>query len=84
MAGLAFCGHVFAIKLVARRRCTPWMVRLNVVAVALTLAAMAIAGVLAEPGRVGWSVLVAWLVGHFGWSVVLSSWILAGGAVEGE
>lgn len=82
LAVLAFAGHVIALKILTRCRCTPWMVRLNVIAVALTVVAMAVAGVLAEPGHAGWAVLVAWLVGHFGWSMVLSTWILAGGAVE--
>lgn len=84
LAALAFCGHAIALSLVARDRFTRPMVRANVIAVALTLVAMAVAGVLAAPGQGGMAVLVTWLVGHFAWSMVLSIWILAGGALTDE
>jgi hypothetical protein len=47
----------------------------------LTLAAMVGAYGFAEDGERGWSLLVAWLVGHFAWSGILATWILRGGAI---
>ena len=81
LAAIAFAGHTPGLKIMAGSRFTPLLVRVNVVAAVLTVAAMVAAGVLAAPGEGPWAVLVAWLIGHFAWSVVFSSWILAGGAI---
>lgn len=86
LAAVAFAGHVPGLSIAARwrwvpaHRLTPALVRVNVVAVVLTLAAMAAAGLLARDGERGWAVLVAWLVGHFAWSTIFALWIVAGGA----
>jgi hypothetical protein len=84
LALIAFLGHVPGLKLFARCRFTPALVRVNVVAVVLTLVAMAAAWLAAEGGQRGWWTLVAWLVGHFLWSTIFAAWILLGGAVRPE
>ncbi len=81
LAAIAFAGHTPGLKIMARCRFTPWLVRINVVAALLTVGAMVAAGVLAAPGGGPMAVLVAWLIGHFAWSLVFSAWILAGGAI---
>lgn len=84
LAVIAFLGHVPGLKLFARCRFTPSLVRVNVVAVVLTLLAMAAAWLAAGDGqRAGWT-LVAWLVGHFLWSTIFAAWIVRGGAVRTE
>ncbi len=81
LAAIAFCGHTPGLKILVGCRFTPLLVRVNVVAALLTVAAMVAAGVLAPAGSGGWAVLWAWLVGHFAWSIVFSAWILRGGAI---
>lgn len=83
-AAVAFAGHVPGLKIATRVRLTPRLKRVNVVAAVATLVAMAIAYFVAEPGGRGYAVLIAWLVGHFAWSITFSSWILMGGAVVPE
>lgn len=82
LAVLAFVGHTPGIKLLVRCRFTPRLVRVNLVAAGLTVVAMIVAGIVAAPGHRGFAVLVAWLFGHFAWSVIFSGWILRGGAIE--
>jgi len=82
LAAIAFAGHTPGLKLLTRCRFTPRLVRVNVVAALATVLAMVLAGLLADPGRGAWAVLYAWLIGHFAWSIVFSSWILAGGAID--
>jgi hypothetical protein len=81
LAIVGFVGHTPGLKLFVRCRFTPRLVRVNVIAVVLTLAAMAGAFALADPGERAWSVALAWLVGHFIWSGILALWILLGGAI---
>jgi hypothetical protein len=81
LAVVGFMGHTPGLKLFARCRFTSRLVRVNIAAALLTLAAMAGAYVLADEGERGWSVLWAWLVGHFLWSGILATWILLGGAI---
>ena len=81
VAFVAFLGHAPGLRLATPVRFTARGVRINVIAVALTLIAMAVSGFVAPPGQGPWAVLVAWLLGHFAWGTILSIWILAGGAV---
>ena len=81
LAAVAFAGHIPGLKLVTRTRLTPSLVRVNIIAAAATLLAMGVAYAVAAPGHRGWTVLVTWLIAHFAWSIVFSSWILLGGAV---
>lgn len=81
LAAVAFAGHIPGLKLFTRTRLTPQLVRVNVVAVALTLAAMGLAFALSPNGARGFAVLVAWLIAHFAWSFVFATWIVMGGAV---
>ncbi len=84
LALIAFVGHAPGLWWFARRRLGPRALRVNLVAVALTLLAMAVAH--GFPGGDGpWGrVLVAWLVGHFSWSCVLAAWVFLGGATMGR
>jgi hypothetical protein len=81
LAVVGFVGHTPGLKLLARCRFTTRLVRINIAAVLLTLVAMVGAYGLADDGERGWSLLVAWLVGHFLWSGILATWILLGGAI---
>ncbi|MEM7157326.1 MAG: hypothetical protein AAF799_31055 [Myxococcota bacterium] len=81
LAGIAFMGHIPGLKLLTRARFTPMLVRVNVVAAVATVAAMVVAGLLAEPGAGAMAVFWAWLIGHFAWSFVFAGWILGGGAI---
>ncbi|MEZ4385139.1 MAG: hypothetical protein R3A79_27665 [Nannocystaceae bacterium] len=78
LALLGFVGHAPALRLVGGVRFTPRFVRTNLIAVGLTLAAMASAGLLAPDGAGGRAVLVTWLALHFVWSAIVSAWILGG------
>ncbi len=78
MAALGFLGHAPGLKIVARVRFNRRFVRVNLVAVGLTLAAMVVAGLVAPAGLGGWWVFVVWLGLHFVWSALLSAWILGG------
>lgn len=82
LAGIAFMGHTPGLKILVGCRFTPWLVRVNIVAAGLTVAAMVGAGLMAPPGQGGWAVLFAWLIGHFAWSVIFAAWILRGGAID--
>jgi O-antigen/teichoic acid export membrane protein len=66
VAALLF--HALGLRLFAKRRLTPFVLKLNVVALVATAAAMALAGL--EWGFTG--VAVAWLVGHTVWSITLA------------
>lgn len=75
LAALAFAGHVFGLWLVGYRlgaAKTP----LNRLALAATALAMVAGGFAGG----AWGVLVAWLVGHFGWSMYLARSVLRGEA----
>lgn len=82
LAALGFLGHAPGLKLVARVRFCRRFVRVNLIAVGLTLAAMAVAGLLAPSDAAGRWVFVVWLVLHFTWSTILSGWILGGEPFE--
>lgn len=81
LALLAFCGHAPGIWLVSGARLTPALARVNLVALALTLAAMAGAAAIADEGEGLRALALAWLVGHFLWSAAFAAWILGGGAL---
>jgi hypothetical protein len=72
LALVGFLFHAPGLKLLARARLSPLTVKLNVIAAALTLAAMA------EAWLSGRSVLVGWLIGHFAWSATLAMLALRG------
>lgn len=82
LAALGFLGHAPGLKLVARVRFCRRFVRVNLIAVGLTLAAMAVAGLLAPPGAAGLWIFAVWLALHFAWSTILSGWILRGEPFE--
>ncbi len=82
LAALAFVFHAPGVVVLAGRRLTRRARRVNLLALALTLLAMAAAYLLAVDGGVGRAVLVTWLVGHFAWSVLFSVWIARGGALR--
>lgn len=84
LAAIAFLGHVPGLRILTGCRFTVALVRVNVVAVVLTLVAMGVAWGVAAEGERGWSTFVAWLVGHFVWSTIFAGWILLGGAVRSE
>ncbi len=69
---VALVGHAPGLWLVYREPLPAPVRRPNVVAVGLTLAAMAAAGLLAPDGRRGVAVLVTWIVGHFAWGIWLA------------
>jgi len=79
---LGFVGHAPGLKVIARVRFNRGFVRVNLFAVGLTLAAMALAGLVAPSGAAGrWAFLV-WLALHFAWSTVLCAWVLRGEPFE--
>ncbi len=82
LAVLGFLGHAPGLKIVAGARFNTRFVRVNLVAVGLTLAAMAVAGFVAPADLGGWWVFVVWVVLHFVWSTILSAWILGGDPFE--
>ncbi len=82
LALLAFVGHAPGLKLWGRCRFSPWLTLLNVIAAAATVLAMVLAGVLAPPGSGLRWVFVTWVVGHFGWSITLSTLIATTAAVH--
>lgn len=84
LAAIAFLGHAPGLRVVSGSRFSARLVRVNVVAVTLTLVAMVVAWIVAPEGARGWWTLVAWLVGHFAWSTIFAAWILLGGAVRSE
>ena len=81
LAAVAFAGHIPGLKLMTRTQLTPRLVRVNIAAVVVTLISMGVAFAISTPGERGWTVLVTWLVAHFGWSFVFATWITLGGAV---
>lgn len=81
LAILAFCGHAPGVWILSGARLTPALTRVNLVALALTIAAMIAAALLAAEGEGGRDLVIAWLVGHFLWSAVFAAWILRGGAL---
>ncbi|MCA9693609.1 MAG: hypothetical protein KC636_28700 [Myxococcales bacterium] len=80
LALLAFLFHGPGLRLLAGYRFSRPLFRANVVALALTLAAMAVALLAAPPGSRGLPVLIAWAIGHFAWSVILASVVSREGA----
>lgn len=73
---VAFVGHVPGLRLCTRFRLGPRLRLANGTALLLTVVAMGWALVTsAAPLE---SVLIAWLVGHFAWSVAFSVAIVAG------
>lgn len=71
--GLAFFGHAPALWLFYRETIPPPLRRPNAIAVMLTLAAMAVAYLLAPGGSPGMATFVAWVVGHFAWGAFLAA-----------
>ena len=69
---VALVGHAPGLWLMYREPLPPPVRRPNAVAVALTLMAMATAGLLAPAGQRGMAVLLTWLVGHFAWGIWLA------------
>ncbi|MEZ4449512.1 MAG: hypothetical protein R3B09_08530 [Nannocystaceae bacterium] len=82
LALVAFCGHAPGIWILTGARLTPALARVNLVALGLTLAAMAAAGLVSAPDGRLFAVLYAWLIGHFVWSTIFAAWILRGGALR--
>ena len=77
LAAIAFAFHAPGLRLLAGYRLHPPILRLNLAAIALTLAAMTAAGLLERRWP---AVFWAWLVCHFLWSACLTSLVLAGRA----
>ncbi len=80
-AVIGFLGHAPGLKLFARVRFTAKFVRVNTVAVALTLLAMAL-----TYGSYGtmWAVALTWTIGHFAWSTTVATWVLVGNPFDPE
>ena len=74
LAAIAFVFHAPGLRLLTGYRLRPPIVRLNFIAVGLTLVAMAIAGWTCE--RRLWAVFTAWVVCHFLWSTCLAGMVL--------
>lgn len=68
LALLAFAGHAPGLWLVARHRLDRDTAKLNGLAVALTVAAVVVAGA----ARGGRAAFVTWLAGHLVWGAVLA------------
>lgn len=69
---IGFLFHAPGLKLFAKAQLSPLVVKLNIIAAALTVLAM---GFAAATGR---SVVLAWLVGHLAWSCTLVALTLRG------
>jgi hypothetical protein len=69
---VAFACHAPGLYLFYRERLTGALVRHNLVAIALTLVAMAVAWALAPAGYELWGPLGAWVVGHAAWGAYLA------------
>jgi hypothetical protein len=74
LALLAFTLHAPGLRVLGGRALPRPIVLLNLLAIAATLVAMALAW------RADWptGVVVAWFVGHFEWSLCLAALVLAG------
>ncbi len=81
LAILGFLGHAPLLKSIVKTRFSPRFVSINLLAVALTLIAMALAYAKYSSGL---AILVAWLVGHFAWSTILAIWAYVGGVFAQE
>ena len=74
-AAIAFVFHAPGLRLFAGYRLRPPILRLNLVAIGLTLLAMAMAAWLFERRLL--AVFTAWVICHFLWSTCLAWLILA-------
>jgi hypothetical protein len=81
LAAIAFMGHVPGLKMTSRCRFSQRLIVVNVIAVVLTLVAMATAFATAADGHRLWPLFIAWLIGHFVWSTIFAIWISLGGAL---
>src|SRR5262245_17477807 len=73
LAALAFAFHAPGLRVFAGYRLRPPILRLNIVAVVLTLVAMALAASLSERHLL--AVFIAWVTCHFLWSICLA-WLV--------
>jgi len=76
---VGFLGHAPGLWLFLGARLDRFASRWNVAVLAATLVAMGVAAATAE--RPGLSTFVAWLVGHFVWSALISILALRGHVV---
>jgi hypothetical protein len=76
VALIAFLFHGPGLRLLTSFRMSRSLFRANLVALGITLAAMAYAGAVAPVGSKGAAIFLAWIVGHFGWSAILSFSVL--------
>ena len=73
LAALAFAFHAPGLRIFAGHRLRPPIVRLNVVAIGLTLVAIAMAASLHERRLLAG--FIAWVICHFLWSICLA-WLV--------
>lgn len=71
LALIAFVGHGPGLRLFTKYRFSPQLLRTNLVAIALTIAATALAVVVVPEHRLTGGVLT-FSVGHFAWSFYLA------------
>ena len=83
LAMIAFLAHAPGLYLFAGRTLEPGWLRLNLIAVAATIAAMVIGALaLRDQGLAGMGVAVAFMLGHSAWSLTLARAVLAGRALK--
>ncbi|MGB1015280.1 MAG: hypothetical protein ACPG4T_14185 [Nannocystaceae bacterium] len=75
VACIGFLGHAPGIKLLTTVRFSTAFIRINTVAIALTLIAMGLTYYTTTSGQ---QLAVAWVIGHFIWSAILACWVLTG------
>jgi len=75
VACIGFLGHAPGIKLFTQVRFSTTFVRINAVAIGITLGTMGLTYYATASAQ---QVAIAWLVGHFLWSAILASWVLTG------
>lgn len=80
---IAFLAHAPGLVVLGKRPMSATYKRWNLIALGATGLAMAMAGVaLRDRGLAGVGVAVAWMLGHFAWSLTLARGVLTGAALE--
>lgn len=72
---IAFLFHGPGLRFFTRFRMSRWLFRTNLIALGVTLGAMAALAIFGPVGVRTKATFAAWLVGHFGWSLFLSAYV---------
>lgn len=80
---IAFLAHAPGLIVLGKRPMSAVYKRWNVVALGATAVAMAVAGAaLRDRGLANVGIAIAWMLGHFTWSLALARGVLTGAALE--